>query len=124
MVDRDARRSLALTLRRFGAGRITSHELDCALPARSRDRGVRAIAHAVDWAIEDFRGYPNSTGHEELTADDRSLWMRSVLFLHSGREYRWRFTSRGDAAAWPFFSLAEFENARQNPQYLAGRSGS
>lgn len=146
-VDHDARRRLAGLARWLAVGRISNEEFE----ERRRD-GTEAALHDVYfyglWPLYDDFVEHRLVGRWALTPERRRRVARLVLFLRSGRPYRypratgithipalllsmatsgwfggtwlrWRWRG-GDQSVWPFFSQQEYREALRRPVYLSG----
>jgi len=141
MIDRKGRNRLALALRRYAIGRITSDELE-EIETDWRDRGVRAV-HQMSWGLySDGQGY--AVGQHALNWAVRRDLARWILFLRSEQEYLWpeyrfdagwlslfgkkrllkiggmearwnkrlqQFLEAGDGEVWPFINRAAYDEA-------------
>ena len=145
-VDRQARAILAESTRWLVGGRITNFQLDDAIP-KSDDPAIREIYHQFLWLLEcDLREY-RLRGSDKLSAAQREVAIRCILFLKSGLCYSWPVLSRtqsalptlgnlltlgiagriyfqrvsaaGDMAYWPFISSSQYADALEAPVYLA-----
>lgn len=145
MVDKAARRELALHLRRLANGRITDTEFDDAtddLAAYSEDDGLYAVWFEA-WALYDDFSEIRFRGENRLGKPERRTIARWILFLQNDLEFEWRSESlwhklqrffaahyrwiarptpwvQGEKEVWPFFRRADFESALSRPQFLCG----
>jgi len=100
MIDREGRDRLALALRRYVVGRITSDDLE-NVETDWRDRGARAV-HGMSYNL-----YSDDWGHyavenHAIDPTTRREIVRWIVFLHSDQEYLWpeyRF-DRVDWLSW------------------------
>jgi hypothetical protein len=88
MIDRTARDTAALLIRRFAAGRLTNDEFDEAFPRSRLDQALSAIEGRAWHLYDDFETH-RLTGRHGLTRAGRREIARWVLFLHSEVEYEW-----------------------------------
>lgn len=88
MIDRNARNTLALALRRYAAKRITNDELENVFVNRSEDGGVTAIQDMA-WRLYDDLACHRADGAHALTKETRRSVARWVLFLRTDHEYSW-----------------------------------
>ena len=148
MPDYTTRRTIALMLRRFAAGRITSDELDDAFAdGRSADSAVAALHDfAVGGLYGSFDSHRCRADHA-LSRSSRRLVARMVLFLRTDLDFEWpdhgyagfrgglwRFVTLGllqerydrdwqrsrDADVWPFARRPDLKAALARPPFLRG----
>jgi hypothetical protein len=134
MIDREARRSLALSLRRFGSGRTTARALleVVVQVERSPDRGVRHLCDEIYWAFLNY-GPGRLVGRDALTRLQRRSVARWVLFLLSDETYGWQCNTTldqckalfqlqplyrgGDRTVWPFVSAERLRQVADGPPF-------
>jgi hypothetical protein len=145
MIDAEARRELALRLRRLASGRITNAEYEEPWIHRASDEAVTACFHAGWTLYSDNRTY-RLRGRHALPPAARAAVGRCVLFLHSNLPYEWpaqrvsvggllraivtlgasrkagraAWERRGEVSIWPFLRQSDYEAALQRPHYLGG----
>ncbi len=145
MIDRQARRELALLSRRFLAGRITNQEFDDkgdALALEAEDEAIFRIFYEIWLLYDDFR--IQRFGTEIIFGKpERRVIARWILFLQNELEFEWRDQPlrhklqrilaarcrwisapepfpQGDKEVWPFFRRVDFEQALSHPKLLHG----
>ena len=146
MIDRPARDSVALLIRRLASGRISNQDYEDAWWAtKTHDEAVRAVLDA-GWALyDDYRTY-RLRGAAALPPATLAAISRCVLFLTSDLEYEWpplrpsplflagtlltlgimqrrrraRWEASGDHHVWPFRRYSDFKRALAHPPFLAG----
>ena len=148
MICRQSRDRLALALRRYVAGRISNDDLDF-IRVDWRDRGAVAVKRMAWGLYTDTRNH-YATGRYAITRDVKRIAVRSIVFLHTDREYLWpdysptqiynwplnlltfgwwerrkkarreEFKQAGDFSVWPFTAATDLEDAIRKPRYLAG----
>lgn len=87
MIDRAGRDRLALALRRYVVGRITSDDLEC-VETDWRDRGARAV-HQISWNLYSDNWGHYAVGSHAIHPEVRREICRWIVFLHSDQEYLW-----------------------------------
>ena len=85
--DISARRRTAELLRQFAAGRLTNDQFEDAIP-HSRDRAVREM-FLFAWGFYDDLFEHRLRGRRRLSPEQRRVFARCCLFLHSGLPYQW-----------------------------------
>ncbi len=147
MIDRNARNNMAEEVRHFVECFTDNFEFDDAVfEIDTKDRGVNAIYDEVWLTYDDFTRH-KLEGKWALNEEQIAIIRRAIVFLKSDFEYRWpkwpfyykfsrpfiwllslgsltkvldaRFNGNGDFEVWPFFSNEEYNEALQNPRYLA-----
>lgn len=89
MIDRSARKAVAEAMRHYLAGVSTNFALDDALfDPNSSDPAIDAIRKQV-WLIYDDLREHRHEGIWKITAEQREVAMRIILFLQSDLEYQW-----------------------------------
>ncbi len=143
MIDREARDRMAEALRHLVAGQMTNTDFEDAL-TNTKDCACPEIDFRAAWPLyDDFRKHRLANLPRILKRD----LARAILFLKSDNEYRWprvtglrpdglsilgvltmgfatrrrrRRNEEGCRDVWPFYSRAEYEEARRTPPYLCG----
>ena len=146
-VDQEARKRLAWLVRRLAAGSITNDQFENALPD-SRESALHEMFFFGLWPLYDDFFEHKLADQWSLTSEGKTWVGRIVLFLLSGRAYRYpqlgglsylpvmllsiltiewfgklwlRHKWRdGDESVWPFFSRSEYEEALKHPVFLNG----
>lgn len=147
MIDRDARDSIAEATRHYLTGLSSNFTFnDTIFDLKSRDPAIRAIRDQL-WLIYDDLQEHRHEGRWKLSAGQRGIVLRIILFLKSDLEYQWPrvpgwylgtrpliwlftlslgsraldklFENRDTQDVWPFRSQNEIEEAKGEPKYLA-----
>lgn len=147
MIDRIARNAMAEATRHYLAGLSTNFRFDDALrEIQSADVAIKAI-RAQLWLIYDDLREHRAKNDWQLSAHQREIVVRTILFLKSDIEYQWPtvpawyvalrpligvmtlggVVRRLDRAyefkdfdnVWPFRNIAEIRAASREPRYLA-----
>lgn len=144
LIDATSRRAAAEILRQFVAGRMTNDELQARWP-RSSDPAVTVVSDAAWMLYSDLLEY-RLVGDDRLSAPNRRIVARWIVFLHHDRPYEWpvtpaawrfaqsvvnlltlgltvqlwdrQWSRRGDVDAWPFIRRTEFRRALRRPRLL------
>lgn len=143
MIDHLARNKLAAEIRHFVAGLTDNFAFDNRVFAiQSQDAGVINIRHEM-WFIYDDLSRHKLKGEWSLSAQDKAIVLRCILFLKSDFEYRWpnkqnvlqsllglltfgfasaffesKWKASGSWEVWPFLTIEELDAANCNPTYL------
>jgi hypothetical protein len=88
MIDRQKRDVAATLVRQFRDGAITSDALESEWPARSEDKGLKAVESRV-WAFYDDHRPRRMSGREAASPEERELLTRYAAFLDSPLPYEW-----------------------------------
>jgi hypothetical protein len=147
MIDREARNKLAEQIRHFVAGLKDNIEFDDAVwSIRTKDRGAVRIREAMWHLYDDICRY-KLKDERALPEKQQENISRCILFLKSELAYRWpakywefpllrwllgvltlglvpkyldrKWKENGAWEVWPFLTIEEFNEAKQNPVYLA-----
>lgn len=147
MIDRNARNAAAEAIRYYLSGASTNFTLDEKLfGLKSSDAAIDAIRKQL-WLIYDDLREHRHDGAWKISADQREIVIRIILFLKSDLEYQWpsvpswyrstralvwlltfgfgsraldrRFEFRDIDSVWPFHSSEEVQGAKNDPKYLA-----
>ncbi len=147
MIDREARNKLAEAIRHFVAGLKDNFEFDNFVwSIRTKDAGVSRIRQEMWYVYDDIRRH-KLKGEWALSKKQKETISRFILFLKSDVEYRWpqkhwefplarlflgiitfgllpryldrKWKENGSWEVWPFLTASEFNEAKQNPVYLA-----
>jgi hypothetical protein len=144
-VDKEARKQLALLVRRLASGSITNDQFEDQLP-ESDESALHDIFFYGVWPLYDDFVEHKLKNQWALTKDGKEWVGRIVLFLRSGTVYRYPILTGltqlpvmflsiitfgwfntywlkykwgdGDQTVWPFFSRSEYEEALKHPMYL------
>jgi hypothetical protein len=148
-VDQEARRHLALLVRRFASGSITNDQLEEKLQD-SEEHAILAIFLYGIWPLyHDFAEH-KLTGQWPLSQEGRHWVGRIIIFLHNDYPYRYphltglrqlpvmllfiatlgrfgkiwlRYKWRGgDRRVWPFYSESEYAQALKHPVFMSGNA--
>lgn len=145
-VDRQARSELAESTRWLVGGRITNFQFDDAVP-KSDDPAIREIYNQFLWLLYCDLKEHRLRGSDKLSAAQREVATRCIMFLKSDLAYPWPVLSRsksalltlgnlltfgiagriyfrrvsaaGDMSYWPFISPSQYASALEAPVYLA-----
>lgn len=147
VIDRDARDRLAEEIRHFVAGLKDNFEFDDAVwSIRSSDVGVVRVRAAMWHVYDDLRRH-KLKNEWAMSEKRKEIVLRCILFLKTDDEYRWperlsgnpivrlllafftlglglkfldkKWAEKGASEVWPFLTMEEFKDAKQNPVYLA-----
>jgi len=147
MIDRRARNAIAEAARHYLSGLSTNFAFDDAIfELRSSDPAIEAIRKQLWLTYDDLREHRHE-GKWGLTAEQREVVVRTIMFLKSDFEYQWpavpawysgtrpliwlltfgfgaraldrRFEFRDFENVWPFRSREEVHEAMDEPKYLA-----
>jgi hypothetical protein len=147
MIDRGARKAVAEAIRYYLSGSSTNFTLDEKLFClKSSDAAIDAIRKQL-WLIYDDLREHRHEGAWTISADQREIVIRIILFLKSDFEFQWpsvpswyritsafiwlltfgfgsraldrRFEFRDIDNVWPFHSSEEVQVAKNDPKYLA-----
>ncbi len=147
MIDREARNKLAEAIRHFVAGLKDNFEFDNFVwSIRTKDAGVARVRQEMWYVYDDIRRH-KLKGELALSEKQKETISRFILFLKSDVEYRWpqkhwevpfarlflgiftfglipryldrKWKENGTWEVWPFLTVSEFNEAKQNPVYLA-----
>ena len=145
MIDRDGRNKLAELVRGLASGLITNDQFEDSIPS-SNDKAISEVYCKGAWFLyDDLRGY-KLKGKYALSAEDKSVVARWVLFLKTDLEYEWpsplfreRFlhfaslglfgkstkelwNETGIIELWPFLSEAQLIEAKKGKGYLCSKN--
>jgi hypothetical protein len=147
MIDREARNKLAEAIRHFVAGLKDNFEFDNFVGSiQTKDAGVARVRQEMWYVYDDIRRH-KLKGEFALSEKQKETISRFILFLRSDVEYRWpqkhwegpfarlflgiltfgllpryldkKWKESGSWQVWPFLTVSEFNEAKQNPVYLA-----
>jgi hypothetical protein len=146
-IDKEARKQLALLVRRLASGSITNDQFEDQLP-ESDESALHDIYFYGVWPLYDDLVEHKLKNQWALTQEGKEWVARIVLFLRSGNAYRYpilagfsqlpvmflsiitlgwfgRFWLKykwrdGDQSVWPFFSKSEYEDTLKHPILLNG----
>lgn len=150
MIDRAARKLLAVKLRHLANGLITNDDFEEAVMSVKTDDKGYWLGVDLGWTLySDFYQH-NLSGSRALSRSDRRIVCRYILFLYSDLEYEWseqpragfvrllswivsfgqlsnnlddEWKSQGDYEVYPFLRHSDYEKANANPKLLAGGRG-
>lgn len=144
MMDRAARRQLALLIRQYLSGAITNFEYDDAAEAcvvRTNDAAMSHVYRFFWHFYCDITEHRATDKGRQIPADHRRVIARCILLLRSdaaaaqprGYLLKFLFGTRfqlrprltnailfSQVAHWPFSSQSDFDSARVHPTFLAG----
>ena len=149
MIDKNARNELAESLRHLVSGQITNGQFEeAAWWIKTDDAAMDAVKWKAWQLYSDLREH-RLTGRDAVSACDRRIVARFILFLHSDLEYEWprhpleglrrllvsvlslgtiprrvdkEWEASGDIDVWPFIRRVDYEEALNNPKLLRGRA--
>src|SRR3954449_10824414 len=104
MVDKEARKELAIRLHHLVSGEMTNDEFDCHYERweDSNDPAVAEIATFGYGVYSSGLGTYRLKGSHAGSVEDRELASRAILFLNTGLEYEW---PRGVRQIVPYWCL-------------------
>ena len=145
-IDRQSRTILAELARWLIGARITNYQFDDSVP-KSDDPAVRVIYNQFLWLLYCDLKEHRLCGSDKLSAAQREVANRCIMFLKSGLAYSWPVLSRaksalltlgnsltfgiagriyfrrasaaGDMVYWPFISSSQYASSLEAPVYLA-----
>ena len=144
-IDHPARKQLATLARSLACGAISNWQFERQCPD-SKDAAVLDICFHGLWPLYDDLVEHKLSGTRALSQEIRTEVARMVVFLHSGRPYRYPRVSGwaqipvlllslatlgwfghlwqrhlwrgGDVSVWPFYARSEYEAALRHPVFL------
>lgn len=147
MIDRKARNLIAESTRHYLSGLSTNFKFDDSLfQISSDDAAIDAIRNNLWLIYDDLREHKHE-GKWELSAAQREIAVRIIMFLKSDFEYTWpnvptwyrifrpmiwlvsigagtkcldrKYYFYDNLGIWPFITQTQIEEAKCQPKYLA-----